>query len=118
MTKTLSSQCAVQLPLVWRAAFLLFLLDVAAANYHAGDFVPAARRAQFHGVREPLEGESVAALKRSRNVWCARVRQHTATDAVARLVGSPLPQVRPYKDGASGRRLFHRMSSDKTCHVL
>ena len=35
---------------------LLVLLSGAAANFHEGDFIPSARRAQFGGVCHSLQG--------------------------------------------------------------
>jgi hypothetical protein len=37
-------------PWLW-AVLVLAHSNIANANYHVGDFVPAARRPQFHGVR-------------------------------------------------------------------
>jgi len=77
-----------------RTLLLLALCVVAprvAAEYHAGDFVPAARRGQFHGVRWST------ALPPCRS---ADARLAPVSHAVARPAGEALPKVRAQQDSA------------------
>jgi hypothetical protein len=62
------------------------------AEYHVGDFVPTARRAQFHGVR----GRSLAAASTA----LLSTPRAAVAHAVARPAWPPLPQVWAQQDGA------------------